>query len=160
MSTIPSGAESAVAPWNEIESLVGRRFVSEWLEISDEARTHFDKASYLDHTESPFDPAAYPEGLVEGFHLLALLDHLVGQVSYVEADAWTGWNYGLDRVRFTSPVTSSDRVRVAGEITQLQPRTDGYLVTYDCVMELEGAERPAMVATWKALWSVDEEDEA
>lgn len=150
--------QTASAPWPEVLNLVGRRFVSPWLEVSDSAVEHFDEAAYLSNVESKFDLSAYPEGLVEGFHLLALLDHLVGQVSYVESPRWEGWNYGLDRVRFTHPVTTSDRVRVEGEITRADERGSAMLVTYDCQMRVDGVEKPALVATWKVLWSLHGEE--
>ena len=150
--------QTASAPWHGVLNLVGQRFVSPWLKVSQSAVEHFDEAAYLSTDESKLDLSAYPEGLVEGFHILALLDNLVGQVSYVESSRWEGWNYGLDRVRFIHPVTTSDHVRVEGEISRADERGAAMLVTYDCQMRVRGVGKPALVATWKVLWSVHEEE--
>ena len=150
--------QTASAEWRDVAKLVGKRVVSSWIGVSEAAIEHFEQAAYLAQEDAKFDLSAYPEGLVEGFHLLALLDYLVGQVSFIESDRWEGWNYGLDHVRFTHPVTTADRVRVQGEISGLDERGSAVLVTYDCQMEVEGVSKPALVATWKVLWRVDERE--
>ena len=55
-------------------------------------------------------------------------------------------NYGLNRVRFTSPVPAGSRVRLVQTLREVAPKGTGTLLTIDCMMELEGAERPACVA--------------
>ena len=61
-------------------------------------------------------------------------------------------NYGFDRVRFVTPVPVDSRIR--GQFTFMQRRTrrDGDLLRFAVVVELEGADRPALTAEWWTLW--------
>lgn len=149
----------ASAEWDAIDTLIGREFVSEWLTVSDERVTQFEESSYVDTNPNAVNVDLYPDGLIEGFHLLALLDYLTNQVSFVEDPAWSGWNYGLDKVRFVSVVTTSDRIRVRGTIDSITPRGDNALVLYNSVIEVEGRQKPGVTAEWRVLWTlVGDED--
>lgn len=56
-------------------------------------------------------------------------------------------NYGLDKVRFLAPVPSGSRVRVRIDVTDLQDRRAGrWLLTTRSTVEIEGSEKPALVA--------------
>ena len=56
-------------------------------------------------------------------------------------------NYGLDKVRFLAPVPSGARVRVRIEVRDLQDRRAGrWLLTTRSTVEIEGSEKPALVA--------------
>src|SRR5262249_35748871 len=79
-------------------------FVGDWFIVDARSLPLFDQAIYTDRNPYPLDARGYPEGLVEGFHLLALLDHLVNPLLRVSDGPCVAWNYGLDRVRFVSPV--------------------------------------------------------
>lgn len=144
----------ASATWDQVESLVGREFVSAWLQVDDHHVDQFERGSYLTENPNPVSIDAYPEGLVEGFHLLSLLDYLCNGVSYVDHPAWMGWNYGLDRVRFVSPVTTNDRFRARGAITSMTARDTGRLIRYDVRLEVQGRDKPALTAEWLALWAL------
>ncbi|WP_435747380.1 hypothetical protein [Microbacterium sp. PMB16] len=145
----------AAARWDDVSSLVGREFVSDWLQVDDEHIVQFERGSYLTENSQAMSLDAYPDGLVEGFHLLSLLDYLTNGVSYVDDPAWMGWNYGLNRVRFVSPVTIHDRLRARGAISSMTPRGDGQLVTYELRLEVDGREKPALTAEWLVLWGLE-----
>jgi acyl dehydratase len=55
-------------------------------------------------------------------------------------------NYGLDRVRFTGAVKSGARVRLKQRLESVKAIEGGVRVTTQCVLEIENAERPALVA--------------
>jgi acyl dehydratase len=60
-----------------------------------------------------------------------------------------GVNYGLNRVRFTSPVRSGSRVRARFALAGYEPiEGNGVQVTWNTVVEIEGSEKPALVAEW------------
>ena len=63
-----------------------------------------------------------------------------------------GWNYGFDRVRFVSPLTVADRIRLTGRIEEARPKDDGYVVTYDCTIEVDDRKRPGLAASWLVFW--------
>ena len=138
-------------PWADVDSLAGRTFSSEWMSVSARRRGLFETASYVDENE--FRLADFPADLVEGFHLLSLLDHLSNGVLSVNDAAWSGLNYGFDRVRFVSPVRVGDRLRLVGRVSAVTPKGAGRLVALQCTLEVEGRERPAVVADWIVYWT-------
>lgn len=144
----------ASARWEDLDRLIDAEFVSDWLQVSDERIHAFEVGSYVDSNPNSVNLDLYPAGLVEGFHSLSLLDYLVNGVSFVEDDRWSGWNYGLNRVRFVSPITTSNRIRARGSITSIVPKGDDRLVTYQVVIEVEGREKPGVIAEWLALWTI------
>ncbi|WP_431246473.1 hypothetical protein [Leifsonia xyli] len=152
--TEQSGAIVASATWEDLETLIGREFVSSWLRVDEDRIAAFETGSFVESNPNGVNLALYPEGLVEGFHLLSLLDYLVNGVSFVEDERWSGWNYGFDRVRFVSPVTTSDRIRVRGSVSSVVEKGEDRLVTYDLTLEVEGREKPGAVAQWLVYWTV------
>ena len=151
----------ASAPWRDAASLVGREFVSAWLRVDDEHVDSFEHGTYLSVNEHQLDMSMYPDGLIEGFHLLSLLDYLSNGVSYIEDERWTGWNYGLDRVRFVSTVTTRDAIRLRGTVESINPRGDALQVRYSVQLEVAERVKPALIAEWLVLWSIaDNEDPA
>jgi acyl dehydratase len=154
-----SDLKSVSVPWIEVPSLAGQEFVGEWLSVGADRLHHFDIASYTDENANTMDPNFYPGGLIEGFHLLALLDHLVNAVLFVEDPLWAGWNYGLDRVRFVSPITTEDALRVRGEVITVEPRGNGFLVLIHCTLDVQGRDKPGVTAEWRVLWTRTEDSE-
>jgi acyl dehydratase len=57
-----------------------------------------------------------------------------------------GLNYGLNKVRFTSPVPAGSRVRGQFVLAQLEDIAGGLQLTFKVTLEIEGQERPACVA--------------
>jgi hypothetical protein len=142
--------------WQEIETMQGREFTGGWFSVDRDRLETFDIASYVDENAVELEGSNFPDGLVEGFHLLSLLDHLSNQVLYIDDPAWTGWNYGMDRVRFVSPVTVDDSFRIRGTVTEVTPRGDGFLLLLTCWLEVNGRSKPALTAEWRVLWALGE----
>jgi acyl dehydratase len=57
-------------------------------------------------------------------------------------------NYGLNRVRFVSPVPSGSRIRARVSLAAVQDVGDATQATWNVTIEREGADRPTMVAEW------------
>ena len=88
--------------------------------------------------------------IAHGFLLLSLVTGLANQCYDVQdAQRWT--NYGLDRVRFTAPVTPSDSVRLVLTLREMNRTPTGFRLVLGCELELKGSARPAMVADWIVL---------
>lgn len=156
MSVPTSERVTVSAPWPRVAELSGREFVGSWFSPAAQRNADFDVATYVSDNQHPMSTGQFPDGLIEGFYQLALLDHLVNEVVYVDDSRWSGWNYGLDRVRFTSPLSTADRFRVKGVIREVHGRDDGYLVVIECRYDVAGRDKPSMVATWRVLWTLDE----
>ena len=92
--------------------------------------------------ESPFGgPIAH------GYLCLSLLAAMLIEIGIIPPDAAAGLNYGLDKVRFLSPVKSGARVRARAALASAQPQDGGrILLKVDCRLEIEGEEKPALIA--------------
>ncbi len=63
-----------------------------------------------------------------------------------------GLNYGFDRVRFVRPVPSGSRVRGHFTLRAVTPRSArDWQLSYDVSVEVEGAKKPALAATWLTM---------
>jgi acyl dehydratase len=74
---------------------------------------------------------------------------LVPQMAYRLYDVRNksrGVNYGSNKVRFTSPVPAGSRLRMHMTLKEVHLVAGGARITSDCIVELEGQERPALVA--------------
>lgn len=88
-----------------------------------------------------------PDGktLVHGFLTLSLIPYLQRTVFSV-TNRGKGLNYGCNRIRFTSPLQVGSRVRLHQTVKACELLPDGARMTFDCTIEVEGKERPALVA--------------
>ena len=137
----------------ELEQRVGEEVgVSPWVDVTQERIDTFAKA-IDDHQWIHVDTArakSSPFGgtIAHGFLTLSLLSHL-SERTFRFSDRKMGVNYGLNRVRFTSPVPSGSRVRARFTRAKYEPiDTSGVQVTWNAVVEIEGAPKPALVAEW------------
>ena len=86
--------------------------------------------------------------IAHGFLTLSLLPVLIGQVYRVD-NVRMGINYGLNKVRFTSPVPVGCKVRGTIDLLDVADAGGGGVqLTNKVVVEIEGSERPALVAEW------------
>src|SRR5215212_75484 len=149
----------------EIESvkklgeLVGRDVaVSEWIEVSQERVNQFAEATedrQWIHTdpgraarESPFKGT-----IAHGFLTLSLLSEL-GRTAMTVGGVRMGINYGLNRVRFVSPVPAGSRVRGRFTLSALEEIEGGVQATWGVTVEREGGAKPACVAEWLVRYYV------
>jgi len=137
----------------ELKNRVGEEVaVSPWLEIGQERIDTFAKA-IEDFQWIHVDPAraeSSPFGgtIAHGFLTLSLLSHL-SEMTFSFSERKMGVNYGLNRVRFTSPVKSGSRVRARFTLLKYEPlEGDGVQVTWNTTVEIDGAPKPALVAEW------------
>ena len=89
-----------------------------------------------------------PDGktIAHGYLTLALLPQMIQQ-SYTITRRGRSINYGSNKVRFTAPVPAGSRVRLIMTFHTVDDTADGGVrIVSDCLMELEGADRPALIA--------------
>lgn len=138
--------------WAEVPQLRGRTFVGDWFAVDRDRLPAFEHAIYLDENSDAFAEDPYPDGLVEGFHLLSLLERLMRGTFGPVPGAVEGWNYGMDRVRFVSPVLVGERMRLHVTVADTESKGEGYVLLLQCVVEVENRERPGFTADWRVLW--------
>ena len=91
--------------------------------------------------------AAGPFGapIAHGFLTLSLLPALF-ETAFAIDDVRMGVNYGLNRVRFMSPVRVGSRVRGRFRLVSFESLDGGAQLTVDATIEIDGADKPACVA--------------
>jgi acyl dehydratase len=143
-----------VVTFDELPGLVGRDLgVTGYVEIT---QPHIDAFADVtnDHQWIHTDPKRAADGpfgttIAHGFLTLSLIVPFWTELFDVEG-VTTKVNYGLDRVRFTSPVRVGARVRMHSQIAAVEGVTGGTQLTTANTIEIEGQERPALVATFIA----------
>jgi acyl dehydratase len=131
-----------------VGSVVG---VSDWVTL-DQARIGLFADATEDHQWIHVDEERARQGpfgatIAHGFLTLSLLPMLIAQVYRIDGGRM-GVNYGLDRVRFTAPVPVGSRVRGRVELLDVRDVTGGVQVATRVTVEIDGSERPALVAEW------------
>ena len=107
-----------------------------------------------DHQWIHTDPERAKDGpfgapIAHGFLTLSLIIPFWGELFDVEG-VTTKVNYGLDKVRFTSPVKVGSKVRMQATIADVTEVKGGAQIKVDATIEIEGQERPAVVAEFLA----------
>lgn len=122
---------------------------TEWMSIEQPRIDLFADATD-DHQWIHIDPEKAKEGafgttIAHGYLTLALVPSLLKKL-FVVTGARHGMNYGIDRLRFASPVPSGAKIRLNARIHGVEKRADDKLAYKVHVeVEVEGQERPAMV---------------
>jgi acyl dehydratase len=126
--------------------------VSDWLEVTQARINQFADATG-DHQWIHVDPlraakeSPFKSTIAHGFLTLSLLSTLIRESLQVTG-LRMAINYGLNRVRFVSPVPAGSRIRAVITLQAVAPVTDGFQVTWQVTIEREGGGKPACVADW------------
>jgi len=139
----------------EMAGRIGQESVSEWVEVSQEMIDKFADATG-DHQFIHINPemaAMTPFGgtIAHGFLTLSLMPLLSSKIiDPVTVDGVKmGVNYGGNKVRFLTPVRSGKRVRGRFKLIEFAEKRPGqWQQTNEFSVEIEGEEKPAMIAEW------------
>lgn len=135
-----------------LKQFVGKEIgVSEWLTITQERITQFAEATedrqwiHLDHEraekESPCGTT-----IAHGFLTLSLVSRFMRDVIQVRGGVGMAVNYGLNRVRFPSPVRAGTKIRARITLLGVKEVPGAYETTFSVTVESEGGEKPCCVA--------------
>ena len=136
-----------------LEERVGEEVaISPWLDVSQERIDTFARAiedfQWIHVDRERAGKSAFGGTIAHGFLTLSLLSHL-SEMTFSFADRKMGVNYGLNRVRFTSPLPSGSRVRARFTLDKFEKIDgNGVQVTWRTVVEREGGDKPVLVAEW------------
>ena len=146
-----------VASLDEIRARVGSEVgVSSWLTM-DQGRIEAFANTTEDRQFIHVDPEAAtktPFGgtIAHGFLTLSLLSRMAADVMLVPDTTKIAVNYGLDRVRFLSPVKSGRRVRGRFTLDFVEEKAPGqWLLRHTVTVEIDGEDKPALTAVWLGL---------
>src|SRR5437773_3879430 len=122
---------------------------SDWVEITQDQVNPFADATG-DHQWIHIDPERAKAGpfggpIAHGYLTLSLAPVLMGQVLQVQGIAM-GVNYGLNKLRFPSPVPVGSKLRLGGTLASVEDIAGGAQVTVDMTFEVDGKDKPSCVA--------------
>ncbi|MER5181196.1 MaoC family dehydratase [Streptomyces sp. NPDC002896] len=138
-----------VSGLDELKKLAGGELgTSEWITVSQERINGFADATG-DHQWIHTDPERAKEGpfggpIAHGYLTLSLFIPLFTELLEVEG-VTTKVNYGLNKVRFPSPVPAGSRIRLVARLAEVDEIAGGVQVTVDGTIEIEGGTKPACV---------------
>ena len=135
------GRELGVSGWHTVEQARIDAFADvtgdhQWIHVDHERARR----------ESPHGAT-----IAHGYLTLALLPALRAEVGVVPEGVAQTINYGLDRVRFLAPVKAGARIRVRVTLLSAEPKGGGVLVKTLNTVEVEGEQKPAVLAETLAL---------
>ncbi|MEV6996503.1 MaoC family dehydratase [Streptomyces sp. NPDC093982] len=136
---------------DELKKLAGSDLgTSEWIEITQDRINTFADATG-DHQWIHVDPERAAEGpfgapIAHGYLTLSLFIPLFTELLDVQG-VTTKVNYGLNMVRFPSPVKVGSRIRLVGKLAEVQEVPGGVQIAVDGTIEIKGGTKPAAVLT-------------
>ena len=138
------------------QDIGGEEGVGEWFTVTQDQINLFADATY-DHQFIHVDPeksaelSPYKTTIAHGFLTLSLVPHLSSSVPATNPAAFKGMvmgvNYGLDKVRFPSPVRVNAKVRARRSMVEADLKNPNTIQMKQLVtVEIEGEDKPACVA--------------
>lgn len=142
-----AGTELGVSGWVEVD----QHMIDAFAELTrDPQWIHVDVERA--RKESP-----YGATVAHGFLTLSLIAGMSYEIGVIPAGTSASFNYGIDRLRFLSPVRAGSRVRMRSTLASFEEKAPGqFLMKTRCVIEIEGEERPALVADTLVLHVAEE----
>lgn len=135
---------------DEVRAAKGEHLgTSQWHDITQHQVDQFAEATE-DHQWIHVDPERAAQGpfggtIAHGFLTLSLVSALNAELYRFEGIKM-GINYGLNKVRFPSPVKVSSRVRASTDLADVTEAGGGLQLTLSTTVEIEGSDKPACVA--------------
>jgi acyl dehydratase len=136
--------------YDDLPSKVGESLgTSDYIEITQQRINDFADCTgdhqwiHVDVERAKAGPFGGP--IAHGFLTLSLAPTLVGGLLQVSGTSM-GVNYGLNKVRFVSPVPTGSKLRASGILKEVSEVSGGYQCVLEATFETEGAAKPACVA--------------
>ena len=146
---------------DDARALVGEEIgLSEWAVIDQNRIDQFAEATsdyQWIHVDTERAARELPTGktIAHGYLTIALIPALTG--NFIEVQNLTrAINFGLNKVRFYTPVPSGARVRARVTVLQARRRAGALLLTSEVRIEIEGERKPACVAETLGMYFFDE----
>ena len=142
---------------SELQSLIGTEIgTSEWLEIDQGRIDTFAEVTedrqFIHVNKELAEMTPFGGTIAHGFLTLSLLSHFSEASGLVIEGVKMGINYGFEKIRFLAPVPNGSRVRGRFFLKSVVEKKEGnFLITYQVSVDIEGSEKPALVADWLTL---------
>jgi len=128
---------------------------SQWFTVTQDQIDHYARLTGDDHwvhVDIARAQRDMPDGktIAHGFFVLSLIPLLARDIFKISKRG-KGLNYGLNHLRFISPVPVGSDVRLQQKLIDAQPKNGGTLFTFENTFEIKDQERPALVTTMLLL---------
>jgi acyl dehydratase len=137
-----------------LKEFVGREIgVTGWLSLGQKRIVQFAEATedrqwiHLDRERARRE-SPYGATIAHGFLTLSLVSYFVREALQIRGGVRMAVNYGLNRVRFPSPVRSDSKIRARIAVRTLKELADAVEVTFDVTIENEDSDKPCCIAEW------------
>ena len=136
----------------ELHDWVGKEVaVTDWLTVTQQRIDDFAKASD-DYQWIHVDPeraAKSPFGatIAHGFLTMSLMSRFMYEAVEISS-VRMGINYGLNRLRFVSPVKVNSEIRARFVLASVEDLKDGVQAIWNVTVEIKGSDKPALIAEW------------
>ena len=140
------GVEEEPSPWFQVT----QEDVSAFADLTrDHNFIHVDRERAAQETH-------FGGTIAHGFYTLSLLSHLFDSIEpaadHPFRDAVTMVNYGINKLRFITPVMVGKSFRVSRKLTSAREKGEEWVqLTYDVMVEIKGEAKPALKAEWLIL---------
>lgn len=146
---------------SEIEQYVGHICEpTDWFKVTQEQVNVFADCT-LDRQFIHIDPEAAAKSpfggtIAHGFLTLSMLAYFSQSFSLSIEGSYMGVNKGFDKVRFVAPVPVGSRIRCHTTVAEINQKKPGqYDFKMDISVEIEGGDKPALVAEWLSVQMVN-----
>jgi acyl dehydratase len=137
---------------DSLKQFLGKEIgVSEWFTVTPERIAQFAEATedrqwiHLDHERAARE-SPYATTIAHGFLTLSLISRFMKDVLQVCGGSGMTVNYGLNRVRFPSPVRAGAKIRARVTLLSIKEVPEAHEAAFSVTVESEGGEKPCCVA--------------
>jgi len=150
-------AQLHISNFKELKTRIGKELpVGDWLTVTQKMINDFANATqdfqwlHVD-LEKIKKHSPFKKPIAHGFMSISLLSKLLMDLIAVDS-ATMGINYGLNKVRFPSPLLVDSNIRLHCIISNIEAYSEnGLKITWSCSVEIQGSEKPACVAEFLSL---------
>jgi len=147
-----------VVSTDQLVGYIGKEVgLTDWFEVDQERINNFAEATgdfqYIHVDEERAAETPFGATIAHGFLTLSLLSKLSSMSGGIKLEnSVMGINYGLNKVRFLNPVKVNSKIRARFElISAEEKRPKHYLLKHNVTVEIEGEEKPALIAEWLGM---------
>jgi acyl dehydratase len=153
-------SKPAPPTYDQLRTMIGQELgVSDWTLI-DQARIDQFAACTGDRQWIHVDPdqarrkSPFRTTIAHGYLTLSIIGALSQEMGVFPENTQAAFNYGLDKVRFISPVKAGARVRLRATLLSMEDQAapGQYLMKFLNTIEIEGEEKPALIAETLAMF--------
>lgn len=137
-----------------LSAFVGREIaVTDWFTVTQDRIRKFAEITedrqwiHVDHDRAQRE-SPYGATIAHGFLTLSLLSHFMKQAIQIRTGVRMGVNYGLNRVRFPSPVRADSQIRARVSVNSVKELPDAVEAVFAISVEGQDGEKPHCVAEW------------